>query len=188
MGFLAVLWLPILVSAVAVFVVSSVIHMVLPIHKGDHPPVPNEEAVLAALREAGVAPGTYALPGCTSMKQMSEPEMIARFEKGPVGYLTIRANGMPAIGPSLVQWFLLSLVIGVLSAYVAHHTVPPGAGAGSVVRVAGSVAIAGYALGAVQDSIWKAVPWRITAKFFLDGVVYGLVTGAVFGWMWPAAL
>ena len=37
------LWLAILVSSVAVFVVSSVLHMLLPIHKGDMRPLPDED-------------------------------------------------------------------------------------------------------------------------------------------------
>lgn len=187
MQFLADLWVPIVVSAVAVFVVSSVIHMVLPIHKGDFGKMAGEDAVLAAMREAGVQRGTYMFPGCTSMKELGEPGMLAKFEQGPVGYLTVVPSGPPAMGGSLLQWFLLTLLIGVLTAYVGFHGIAPGASAGEVVRIAGTVAIAGYALGAVQDSIWKGVPWRISAKFVLDGVVYGLVTAATFAWLWPAA-
>jgi len=44
------LWLPILLSSVFVFVASSVIHMLLPWHKGDYSSVPNEERVMDALR------------------------------------------------------------------------------------------------------------------------------------------
>lgn len=188
MDFLVDLWLPILLSAVGVFIASSVIHMLLPVHRGDYGPVPGEESVLAAMREAGVGPGTYMFPGCTSMKQMAEPEMVARFERGPVGYMTVLPNGPHAIGRSLLQWFLLSLGIGVLAAYVGHHALPPGAAGGAVLRIVGTVAIAGYALGAIQDSIWKGVPWRITMKFVVDGVVYGLVTAGCFAWLWPAGV
>ena len=44
---LADLWLPILVSGVVVFVVSSVIHMLIPIHRGDYAKLPGEDAVRA---------------------------------------------------------------------------------------------------------------------------------------------
>jgi hypothetical protein len=46
----------------------------------------------------------------------------------------------------------------------------------------------GYAMGAIPDSIWKGQKWSITLKFVLDGVWYGLVTGATFGWLWPAGV
>ena len=37
---LAALWLPILLSAVIVFVVSSILHMALPFHKNDYRQLP----------------------------------------------------------------------------------------------------------------------------------------------------
>jgi len=186
MQFLVDLWAPIAVSAVVVFVISSVVHMVLPVHKGDHGTLPDESSVLDALRAAGVKPGTYMFPGCTSTKDMADPATVARYEKGPVGFMTVRPNGVPGIGPSLLQWFALSLLIGLLAAYVGHHALSKGAPFGEVVRITGTVAIAGYALGAIQDSIWKGVPWGTTAKFVADGVVYGLATALTFAWMWPA--
>lgn len=187
MAFLIDLWLPIVVAAVVVFVLSSVIHMVLPIHKGDYGRMPNEDPILDAIRESGVEPGTYSLPGCTSMSELADPEMQAKFERGPVGYVTILAPGLPAIGPRLLQWFALSIGIAVLAAYVGHHTLVSGAEASAVLRVTGCVAVAGFALGAIQDSIWKGVPWRISLKLVADGVVYGLAAGASFAWLWPAA-
>jgi len=54
---LTALWLPILLSAVIVFVASSIIHMVLPIHKSDYRKLPEEDRVLETLRAAGVTPG-----------------------------------------------------------------------------------------------------------------------------------
>jgi hypothetical protein len=187
-GFVADLWLPIVLSAVLVFVVSSVVHMVLPVHRKDHARLPGEEGLLAAMRAAGVTPGTYAFPGCTSMKDMASPETVAKYDQGPVGFMTVRPNGPPAIGPALLKWFLLSLLIGLLGAYAGHHALPHGAAGSAVFRIVGTVAVAGYALGAIQDSIWKGMPWRVSAKFVVDGAVYGVVTAATFAWLWPAAV
>ena len=58
MAFLADLWLPILLSAVFVFVASSVLHMVLPIHKGDYKKPPGEDAVLESMRDRASRPVT----------------------------------------------------------------------------------------------------------------------------------
>jgi hypothetical protein len=55
---LSALWLPILQSAVAVFVASSVIHMVSPWHRSDYPRLPVERQVLDALRPLAVPPAT----------------------------------------------------------------------------------------------------------------------------------
>ena len=39
------LWLPVMISAVVVFVASSIIHMALKYHKADYKSLPNEDAV-----------------------------------------------------------------------------------------------------------------------------------------------
>jgi hypothetical protein len=64
------LWLPILLSSVVVFLVSSVIHMALPWHKSDYPKVPNEEGVMDALRPLAIPPGDYMIPRPLSAQDM----------------------------------------------------------------------------------------------------------------------
>ena len=64
------LWLPILLSAVVVFVASSIIHMVLPYHRSDFKKLPDEEGVMGALRKSAVPPGDYVFPKPDSMKAM----------------------------------------------------------------------------------------------------------------------
>ena len=181
------LWLPILVSAVAVFVVSSVIHMCLPIHKGDMKKLPGEEQFLAAMRAQKLAPGSYMFPCAESMKDMGSPEMIAKMNQCPVGNMNVLPNGPWAMGKSLTQWFVLSLFISACAAYLAGMVLGPGADAKTIFRLTSTAALLGYGLSHVQDSIWKGVGWGISAKFVFDGVLYALATGAVFAWIWPAA-
>ena len=50
-------------------------------------------------------------------------------------------------------------------------------------RVAGTAAFLAFA--SASESIWKGQPWSITAKHLFDSLVYGLLTGGVFGWLWP---
>ncbi|MCI0651739.1 MAG: hypothetical protein L0Z55_07635 [Planctomycetes bacterium] len=181
------LWIPIIAAAVAVFVVSSIIHMVLPIHRGDFKKLPGEAAVLEAMRTQGVQPGSYMFPCAGSMKEMCTPEMTAKMNQGPVGNMTVLPSGPFSMGKSLLQWFVYSVVIGVFVAYIAGLGLARGADFMAVFRFTGAAAVLGYALSNVCDSIWKGVSWGITAKFIFDGVLYGLATGAVFGWLWPAA-
>ena len=61
----------------------------------------------------------------------------------------------------------------------------PGAHYLSVFRFAGTVAFAGYSLGLLQNSIWYKRNWGTTARGMIDGLVYGLLTAGVFGWLWP---
>jgi hypothetical protein len=181
------LWLPILLSAVFVFVVSSVLHMLIPLHRKDYGKLPDEDGLLAAMRSAKVTPGSYMFPLGSSMKDMASPEMLERQKLGPVGFMTIVPNGPYAMGKALGQWFVLSLVISLFVAYVGSFALEPGAEYLAVFRLTGTIAVVVYALGNVTDSIWKGVRWGITAKFVFDGVCYGLVTGGAFGWLWPGA-
>lgn len=185
MEFLSVFWLPTLLSAVFVFVVSSVIHMALPIHKGDYKKLPNEDKLLDAMRTQSVAPGHYMFPYAGSMKEMGNPEMVAKMKSGPVGFATIMPSGGCNIGKSLIQWFLFSLFIGVLIAYVADLTLPTGTNLGLVFRITSVLGTMCYAVGCVPDSIWKGMSWSVTLKFVFDGLLYGLATGAAFTWFWP---
>jgi hypothetical protein len=184
MEFLAALWLPIVLSAVIVFVASSIMHMVLKYHQSDYQQLPDEEKILAALRPANLAPDLYVFPYGTH-KTMKSPAMIEKYKQGPVGFMTILRNGPPAMPKLLGQWFVFCLVIGFFTAYLTAHTVAPGARYLAVFRVAGTAAFLGYGLGHLSDGIWKGQKWPATIKEVFDGLVYGLLTAGTFGWLWP---
>ena len=186
MPVLAELWLPILLSAVMVFIVSSIMHMLLPIHRGDYGKLSGEAEILQAMRAEGVAPGTYMFPCPQSMKDMASSEMTEKYKQGPVGYMTVLPNGVPGMGRSLIQWFLYSLLISFFVGYIGTFGLHRGDDWLMVFRMTGTVAILGYALSYLPDSIWKGLKWSITLKFVFDGIVYGLVTAATFSLLWPA--
>jgi len=181
---LAALWLPIVLSAVIVFVASSIMHMVLPYHHSDYQQLPEEEKVLAPLRGASLKRGLYAFPYCTH-KEMKSPAMVEKFKQGPVGLLTVFPSGPVNMPKYLVQWFVFCLVIGFFVAYLTGHTVGEGAPYLQVFRVAGTAAFLGYGLGNLSNSIWKGQPWSNTIKEVCDGLIYGLLTAGTFGWLWP---
>lgn len=179
------LWLPILLSAVIVFVASSIIHMVLPYHRSDYRKLPEEDKVLDALRAVGVTPGPmYHFPHCTQ-KEMKSPEAVEKFKRGPVGLLTVIPSGPPAMGKYLAKWFLFCVLISVFVAYLTGRTRGSGAEYLEVFRVAGTAAFLGYAAAQIQDSIWKGQPWSVTFKHVFDGLIYALLTAGTFGWLWP---
>ncbi len=182
---LTALWLPIVLAAVIVFIASSIIHMVLPIHKSDYKKLPNEDKLLDALRGESLAPGLYHFPHCADHKQMNTPEMQEKYKKGPVGLLTIMPSGVPAMGGFLAKWFVFCLLVGFFTAYLAGRTLAPGAHYLAVFRVAGTAAFMGYGLGNFVDSVWKGQPWSNTIKHMIDGLLYGLLTAGTFGWLWP---
>jgi hypothetical protein len=184
---LASLCIPIVVSAVFVFVASSILHMVVPIHKGDYKQMPGESSIMAEMRKHHIERGTYMFPHMSSMKDCKSPEYLARYKEGPVGIVTILPGGTPSMAKNLVQWFFYCLLISVFTAYVCT-LLPVGTSYGVVFRWAGTVAILGYAVGGLADSIWKGQKWSITLKFVFDGLVYGLVTAGTFGWLFPKGM
>lgn len=70
---LTALWLPILISAIIVFVASSIVHMLLPYHRGDYQQLPDEDKLLVALRAAGLKRGLYIFPFGTHKEMTSRP-------------------------------------------------------------------------------------------------------------------
>ncbi|MBU0754483.1 MAG: hypothetical protein KJ645_05050 [Planctomycetes bacterium] len=184
MELLAEQWLPILLSSVFVFIISSFLHMVTPLHKGDYKKLAGEEEFLEELRARAVRPGQYLFPCAGSMEEMASAEMIEKYKLGPVGFLTIRDGGVPKIGRSLIQWFIFSLLVSFFVAYVAKMGLGPKSGSVAVFRMTAAVAIPGYAFSYIPDSIWKGIKWFTTIKFIFDGVIYGLVTAGTFAWLW----
>jgi hypothetical protein len=181
------LWIPVLASAVAVFVISSILHMALKYHRADYKPLPNEDAVREALGKGSLPPGLYQLPYCASSKEMQDSAHKDKFEKGPVGVITIIRNGMPAMGKYLGQWFAFTVLVSFTAAYVARHTLHPGDDGPLAMRITGVVAFAAYGMTNVLDSIWKGQPWSNTARSLIDGVIYAAATGATFCLLWPKA-
>lgn len=181
----ASLWLPILLSAVLVFIVSSIIHMALTYHQSDFKQVPDEDGVMAALRNFNIAPGDYFMPYARGMKDMQSPEFQEKQNKGPRIVMTVHPNGPSQMGSSLVQWFLYAILVSLFAAYVAGSALGPDAGYLEVFRITGATAFAGYALGLLQSSIWWKKAWSATLKSVFDGLIYSLVTAGTFGWLWP---
>ena len=179
------LWLPILLSAVAVFILSSIIHMVLGYHKNDFLALPNEKQVMDDLRKHNLPEGNYSFPRANSMKDMGSPEFIEKMKQGPVGMMTITKSGPPNMGKELTLWFIYSIVVGIFAAYIAGNALAPGAHYLAVFRFAGATAFVGYSIALLQNSIWYKRDWAATFKSMFDGLIYALFTGGIFGWLWP---
>src|SRR5439155_13492502 len=128
--------LPIVVSAVFVFVVSSVVHMALKYHTKDVRGLPREAEVTAVLRQDSLSPGLYVFPHCASHKEMRTPEMMEKYVRGPVGFLTILPSGPPNMGKYLGLWFGYCLVIAFFTAYLAGNVLSAGTAYLQVFRVA----------------------------------------------------
>jgi hypothetical protein len=178
------LWLPIVLSSVFVFVVSSIIHMMSPWHKGDYKKVPDEDKAMDALRTFALPPGEYLLPCPNSAKDMKSPEFIEKKKKGPTMIMTVWSGSDEGMGKFLVSWFLYLLVVGFFCAYIAGRALPVGANYLQVFRFAGATAFIAHTVALWPFSIWYHRPWSTTIKSTFDGLIYALLTAGTFGWLW----
>jgi len=181
---LAALWLPILLSGVIVFIASSIMHMILPYHRSDYSQLPEEDKLLPVLRAAGLKRGSYIFPYATH-KDMKSQAMAEKYNQGPVGMMTVFPSGLPFMPKFLGLWFAYTLTISFFVAYLTGHTIAPGANYPAVFRVAGTAGFMAYGLGLLSNGIWKSQPWSTVLKEVFDGLIYGLLTAGIFGWLWP---
>jgi hypothetical protein len=180
---ICMLWLPIILSSLAVFILSSIIHMFLPWHKNDYLSLPSEPKVLDVLRSFSIPPGDYMFPRPSSMKEFNSPEHQEKLAKGPIGTITLWKN--ESMTGSLVLWFLFSIMISVFAAYVAGHALSGSVSVHGIFRYIGTTAFMGYSFGLWQMSIWYHRNWSTTIKETIDGFLYAAVTALVFAWLWP---
>lgn len=181
---LTALWLPILVAAALVFVVSSIIHMATPWHAPDWRRFADEDGTLEALRRLELAPGDYVAPLPKNMAEMSTPQFQAKLARGPRVQLTVLGL-TSSLGRNLALWFGYSLVVSLFAAYVAALTLGAAAPYMTVFRVTSTVAFSGYALALWQNWVWYSRSLGYTVRTTIDGLVYALCTGGAFGWLWP---
>ena len=179
------LWLPILVSAVLVFLLSSVIHMLSPWHKSDYPLLPNEGAVMDALRPLGIPEGEYMAPRPATRADMKSPEFAERMKRGPVFIMTIMPNGGMSMGRNLVLWFLYLIVVATFAGHIAQGASVRSGDSPVLAHTVGLAAFMAYSFALWQMTIWYRRPWLTTLKATIDGLLYAIVTAAVFVWMWP---
>lgn len=196
---IADLWLPILVSAVAVWIASAIAWMAMPHHKGDFKKLSNEDAVMSAVRGLGVPPGVYFFPhmqGCNKAKMEADPVAKEKFEYGPHGLLQVWPPG--ALSPkkmcrNMVTIFAVYIVVSVFVAYLATLAggvggLPRGSDFLKVFQFTGTAAVCAYCFGGLPQDICFNKPTRTVLANLVDGVAYGLITGAIFAWLWPHSM
>ena len=185
MSSLGALWLPTLVSAVAVFIVSSIIHMVVRWHHSDQSRLPNEDAVMAAL--AGTPSGEYRMPWAGSMDEMKSAAFQEKCKKGPMAIIGVFTYLERGFVKALVQWFVYSLIVSYVAGHILHAIVQDVPDTSEIFHTVGLSAFLGYGMALAQQSIWGPKHWWPTAKGMIDAVLYAAVTAGVFAWLWPKA-
>ncbi|HRP62220.1 MAG TPA: hypothetical protein PK400_02895 [Phycisphaerales bacterium] len=182
------LWLPIVLSAAAVWVASALAWMVMPHHKNDFKKLADEDTVMKAVRAASVAPGIYFFPHMTECNPAKmDPETKAKFESGPHGLLQVwPPESFGKMGRNMVLSFIFYLVVGVFIAYLATIGLSAGRDFMGVFRFTGTAALMAYTFASIPQAIWFGTPLRNVLACIADGVAFAVITGALFAWLWPA--
>lgn len=187
MELLIPLWLPILLSAVAVWIVSAVVWMALPHHKGDFiglPNPPGEDHFMEFVRASGIKPGNYSFPDCRDHAVMKTERVQQAWEKGPVGHLSVWKTPV-TMGDKMVATFVVYLIVSTVIAYITRLALPDAAPFGKVFQVASTAGILAYCFSFIPNAIWFGAYKRTIIANVVDGIVYGVVTGLIFAWRWP---
>ncbi len=179
------LWLPILLSAVAVFFVSFVTHMLLKYHFTDFARLPGEEDVVAVFARHSVAPGDYMFPHAATPAAANDAAFMERRNRNPAGIVTVLPTPATRLTKHLMEWFIFSLVISLFCAYLAGRALPVAAAGAEVFRFTATVAFLGYGMALAHDSIWYGRKWSTTLKSMFDALLYGAATAGLFVWLWP---
>jgi hypothetical protein len=177
------LCLPILASGIALFFASWLAWMILPHHKKEWRGLPNEEAVMGALKNSSVPAGQYMFPYAACGDDWKSDAFKAKMQAGPNGNLVVW-SGACNMGQNMLKTVIFFVVVSFAIAYLAAMVVPPTVDRPFVFRFVGTAGVITYASANVLNGIWFG---RKMIADVIDGIAYGLITGAIFAWLWPAA-
>jgi hypothetical protein len=176
------LWLPILISGVVLFFASWLAWMVIGHHKADWKTLPNEDQVTSMIR-GNIEPGQYMFPNCPTAEEYKSDAFQEKMKTGPHGTLTIYSPDIN-MGINMLLTWLLFTAISLVIAYLAGMVIAPGADRWFVFRFVGTAAILVYATSGLLNAIWFR---RRIIGDVIDGIAYGLITGAIFAFLWPGS-
>ncbi|MEE4243865.1 MAG: hypothetical protein V2I33_00555 [Kangiellaceae bacterium] len=160
--------------------------MLLPYHRSNFSPLPNEEAFRDAVKGLDIPEDEYMVPYAGSPDVMISEYHKEKLSEGPVAMITVFPKGEMNMGQSLAIWFVYTLVVGFFCAYIASFALSSDTAYMQIMRLVGVTAFIGYSLALIQNSVWYRRKWSTTFKFMFDGLIYALLTGGCFGWLWPS--
>jgi len=161
-----------IVGGIVVFAWGAVAHMVLPLGKMGIRQMPNEDAVLGAMKQSIREPGLYFFPGMDMSREPSQEERqawTARYAAGPVGILIYHPQGETPVSPKQLSTQLATdIAAALIAAILLSQT-----GAGFLGRVL-FVALLGpfsWVTISVPHWNWYGFPSDFTTGEAIDQVV-----------------
>jgi hypothetical protein len=174
--------LPIVLSAVALFVASFLSWMVIQLHEKDWLKLNEEDAFMAAVRDCAIPEGSYMFPRAASAAEMKTEAFGKKYDTGPRGVLTVlpKANMGVNLGLTFGYFLAVSAGLGLLAALAFA----PGAGFGTVFGFVFVAGVLAFLAAMVQHAIWFR--GRITGHV-VESVAYAAIAAGLFAAFWPAA-
>ncbi len=191
LDFLTSLWLPILLSTIAVWFIATILGMALPHHKQDWIGIADssgggEDGFMDYLRKSGIKPGNYLFPDFRTSAQLKSAKVEKALAEGPVGHLSVWKTPV-TMGDKMIGGFIVYLVVSILIAYLTRVALPGSASFAKVFQIAGTAGILAYSFSFIPNALWFGAYKRTIVASIFDGIVCGLATGAIFAWRWPHA-
>lgn len=174
------LWLPIVVSAVALFFASFLSWMVVRLHQKDWVKLDKEDEFMKAVADLEISAGSYMFPCVNTPEEMKSEEYQRKWEAGPCGILTVYTK--VNMGKNLALTFLYFLVVSFCLGYLATLAIEPGADFMAVFRFVSTAGLLTFLAAIVQHAIWFHN--RIVGHV-IESIAYAAITGAIFASMWP---
>lgn len=174
------LWLPTVLSGVALFFASFLSWMIVQLHKQDWIKMSCEDDFLDKLRELDVKPGSYMFPGYDTPEEMKSEEAAKKFEQGPVGVITV-FPGM-TMGRNLALTMVFFLVCSFCIGYLGTMAIGPASTRFDVFRFIATAGLLTFLSAIVQHAIWFRS--RVTGHV-IESIAYALIIGAIFAALWP---
>jgi hypothetical protein len=175
------LWLPIVLSTLAIFFASFLSWMVFRLHADDWIKMPGEDKLIQTITELNVPQGNYMFPGSSSAAEMNSPEFQQKYQRGPRG--VVQVLPVANMGKNLALTMLLFLVCNATFAYLASFALQSGDDFVTVFRFVSTIALLTFCASIVQHAIWFRT--RITGHV-IESIAYALIAGAIFAATWPA--
>lgn len=178
------LWLPILVSTIAMFFFSYLSWEVLGLHDKDWRKMDDEDKLMDCIRDMNIAEGNYQLPGGDSAKEMHTPEYQEKYKKGPRAVMSVLPQ--MNIGKSLAMTALFFLACNITFAYLANFALKPGTDPGAdfltVFRFVATITLMTCCASSLLNSVWFRT--RVVGHL-IEAFCYCLIAGGIFAALWP---
>ena len=177
---LTALFLPIVLSAIVLFFCSFLSWMVLRLHAKDWGKLKNEDDFLKATKDLELTEGSYMFPHCNGSSDMKSEEFKKKMQEGPNGVITVFPK--TDMRRNLGLTFLYFLVVSFCLAYLTSLAHERGAEFMEIFRFVSTAGLMTYLAAIICHAIWFNS--RIIGHI-IEALIYAVVTGAIFGWLWP---